>query len=244
MQLLVESPKPGTRDRTPGALNPIPVFLESGAKRAFAGAVDWPGWCRGGCDEQAALQALCDYGPRYAGALQAAQIEFLPPVDPAAFAVIEQQPGNATTDFGAPDAALASDALPFDEAALRCCLAVLDACWLAFDRTVQGTAGRELRRGPRGGGRDLDRLAQHVLDAHTSYLARLAWKHQRIATASLGNEIARSRQATADALAAAGRGEMPAHGPRGGVLWTPRYFARRAAWHLLDHAWEIEDRVV
>ena len=24
--------------------------------------------------------------------------------------------------------------------------------------------------------------------------------------------------------------------------WSPRYAVRRAAWHVLDHAWEIEDR--
>lgn len=225
-------------------MNSIPVFLEIGAQRTFAGAVDWPGWCRGGRDEHTALRALCDYGPRYADALRAAHIEFAPPADPATFIVIERHPGSTTTDFGAPDAALASDALPLDEAALRRCLAVLDACWLAFDRAVQGAAGHDLRKGPRGGGRDLDRLALHVVDAHTSYLARLAWKHRRNEAAGLHDEIARGRQATSDALAAAGRGEMPAHGPRGGVLWTPRFFARRAAWHLLDHAWEIEDRLI
>jgi hypothetical protein len=25
--------------------------------------------------------------------------------------------------------------------------------------------------------------------------------------------------------------------------WPPRYVVRRAAWHVLDHAWEIEDRI-
>ena len=24
--------------------------------------------------------------------------------------------------------------------------------------------------------------------------------------------------------------------------WTARYFLRRAAWHVLDHVWEIEDK--
>ena len=24
--------------------------------------------------------------------------------------------------------------------------------------------------------------------------------------------------------------------------WPPRYAARRIAWHVLDHAWEMEDR--
>jgi hypothetical protein len=30
--------------------------------------------------------------------------------------------------------------------------------------------------------------------------------------------------------------------PIAGRRWPPRYAARRIAWHVLDHAWEIEDR--
>ncbi|MGH2773763.1 MAG: hypothetical protein ACRDIU_11590 [Actinomycetota bacterium] len=36
----------------------VKVFVENGSKRVFAGAVDWPGWCRSGKDEQEALEAL------------------------------------------------------------------------------------------------------------------------------------------------------------------------------------------
>ncbi len=45
-------------------------------------------------------------------------------------------------------------------------------------------------------------------------------------------------------LGAGARGEIPERGSRGGTLWTPRYFVRRVAWHTLDHAWELEDRIV
>jgi hypothetical protein len=31
--------------------------------------------------------------------------------------------------------------------------------------------------------------------------------------------------------------------PLGGKRWPSRYAARRIAWHALDHAWEIEDRI-
>mgnify|MGYP003380452358 CR=1 FL=1 len=41
--------------------NQISVYLEIGQKRTFAGAVDWPGWCRAGRDEAAALQAPVSY---------------------------------------------------------------------------------------------------------------------------------------------------------------------------------------
>jgi len=34
---------------------PIPVYIESGAKKVFACAVDFPGWCRSGKDEASAL---------------------------------------------------------------------------------------------------------------------------------------------------------------------------------------------
>ncbi len=36
----------------------MPVYLEVGPRRIFAGAIDWPGWCRSGRDEETALEAL------------------------------------------------------------------------------------------------------------------------------------------------------------------------------------------
>ena len=90
----------------------IDVYLETGKKRTFAGAIEWPGWCRSGRDEHAALQALCDYGPRYAGVLRPAQLEFQAPADVSAIAVIERLKGDATTDFGAPGKPPSSDTRP------------------------------------------------------------------------------------------------------------------------------------
>jgi hypothetical protein len=55
--------------------------------------------------------------------------------------------------------------------------------------------------------------------------------------------VEHQRQAVLGALRAAARGEFPLLGPRGGRRWTPRYFVRRDAWHVLDHVWEIEDRI-
>jgi hypothetical protein len=39
------------------------------------------------------------------------------------------------------------------------------------------------------------------------------------------------------------RDEIPDRGPRGGRVWAPRHFVCRVAWHVLDHAWKIEDRL-
>ena len=220
----------------------IDVYLEIGKKRTIAGALEWPGWCRVGRDEDTALQALFDYGPRYARLLDATPLGFQTPVDRSVFAVIERLEGNATTDFGAPDASPSGDAQPIDAAGLQRMQTLLRACWEAFDQAVQATTGKELRKGPRGGGRELDGIVRHVLGGDASYLARLAWKFKPDEAAQLDDELSRSRQAILDALAAAAQGDLPTHGPRGGAIWTPRYFVRRVAWHVLDHAWEIEDR--
>jgi hypothetical protein len=224
--------------------NTIEVYLEVGKKRIFAGAIDWPGWCRIGRDETAALQALAESGPRYARVLHAAQIAFHAPTDLSAFAVIERLEGNTTTDFGAPDVAPSSDARPIDGADLRRFQMLLQAYWQAFDAAVQASARKELRKGPRGGGRDVEAIIEHVLGAEAAYLSRLAWKREKHADKDLNTELDQTHRAVLDALAAAARGELPARGPRGGVIWSPRYFVRRVAWHVLDHLWEIEDRTV
>jgi hypothetical protein len=71
---------------------------------------------------------------------------------------------------------------------------------------------------------------------------QLGWKSVKADGDGPEQELARTRQAILDALAASARGEMAPRGPRGGLRWTPRYFVRRVAWHVLDHAWEVEDR--
>jgi hypothetical protein len=226
-----------------GAANNMDVYLEMGKKRTFASAVEWPGWCRSGRDEEVALQALVDYGPRYAGVLQAVQTEFRAPADVSVLTVVERLEGTTTTDFGAPDATPSSDTRPLDEAELQRLQRLMEAYWQAFDAAVEAASGKELRKGPRGGGRELEGIVGHVLGADTSYLKAVGWKLEKRENEELSEELARTRQAVLDALVAAARGELPTRGPRGGIMWTPRYFVRRVAWHLLDHLWEIEDRV-
>ena len=222
----------------------LDVYLEIGDKRTFAGAIDWPGWCRMGRDEDSALRALVDYGPRYAGVLRAAQIAFHAPADTSALAVVERLKGTSTTDFGAPDVAPASDTRPIDDDDLQRFNELLRAYWKAFDAAARAASGRQLRKGPRGGGRDLEAVVQHVVGAEASYLARLAWKRPKGKSAGLSEELDLTRKAVLQALAAAARGETPERGPRGGAIWAPRYFVRRLGWHVLDHIWEIEDRVI
>ena len=221
--------------------NQLNIYFEVGSRRTFAAAIDWPGWCRMGRDEATARQTLFDYGPRYARILRPARLGFQAPKTVSAFAVVERLKGNATTDFGAPDLAPASDTHPLNDTELRRLRALLKACWRAFDAAVERANGKTLRVGPRGGGRTLDGVVQHVLGAEIGYLSGLGGKVSLSETPQ--EPLERTRQAILTALVASAHGEIAARGPRGGKRWPPRYFVRREAWHVLDHIWEIEDRL-
>jgi hypothetical protein len=219
------------------------IYLEIGRKRVFAAALDWPGWSRGGRDEAEALAALLEYGPRYARAVMATGLPFDIPAGVADFTIVERLPGSSGTDFGAPLAVPEADSAPFDAAALARATTILDAVWQTFDTAAESAVGVALRKGPRGGGRELDDIVTHVRGADGGYLSRLGRKPPRdIADPAEAHTAV--RQTMRDALAAAHRGELPESGPRGGQIWLPRFFVRYVAWHTLDHAWEIEDRAI
>jgi hypothetical protein len=169
---------------------------------------------------------------------------FEAPENPDSFTIIERQDGNRTTDFGAPAIILDFDQAPIDQNLFERSRTILQACWVAFDKAVQTAEGKQLRKGPRGGGRDTEKIVEHVLAGDQGYLSRLAWKHKVQTTADPYEELKRTREAVLSALQVALEGGLPERGPRGGIIWPPRFFIRRVAWHVLDHAWEIEDRIV
>jgi hypothetical protein len=205
---------------------PTEVYLEVGDKRVFACARDWPGWCRSGRDEDAALEALRNYWPRYAAVVR--DLSLRPPLKE--LKVVERVKGSATTDFGAPGAIPDGDTTPLAAAQKRKTLALVQAAWDVFDHVVAG-APASLRKGPRGGGRDRDKIVDHVQGAEVAYASRLGLKLRQPA---LGDKaaVAEFRDAIVGVL----------DKPMPDAKWPARYGARRIAWHALDHAWEIEDR--
>lgn len=218
----------------------IRTYVEIGAKRTFAAAIEWPGWSRSAREEDTALETLCSYGSRYARVLRGTRLGFEAPADPSAFTVLERLEGDATTDFGAPSIAPKADGRRITDTELRRLRTILRACWRSFDRSVDAARGAVLARGPRGGGRDLGKIVDHVVGAEVGYLGGLGW---RVGAGSETNALDRTRSTVLEALEHAVREGVPAVGPRGGRRWLPRYFVRRVAWHVLDHAWEIGDRV-
>ena len=160
------------------------------------------------------------------------------------FVIVERLKGDTTTDFGAPAVAPASDKKRVNDNELQRFQKLLKACWRTFDAAIKTAQGKALRTGPRGGGRDVEGIIHHVLGADAGYLTRIGGKLEQSNDEELGKQLIQARQVILKALESAARGGTPARGPRGGVRWTPRYFVRRTAWHVLDHAWELEDRVL
>jgi hypothetical protein len=221
----------------------IATYLEVGPRRVFAGALDWPGWSRRGRDEDDALRTLVAYGSRYAAAVGTAAHDLEVPADTSGLRVTERLQGNAGTDFGVPGVIPAADQRSLDAAELERQVALLRAAWAAFDAAAEAAAASSavLRKGPRGGGRELDAIVSHVLGADQGYLRSLGGRHQD-GGGDARAEAAGLRAAIVEVLESRARGEPPPRPSRSGKLWPPRYFVRRSAWHALDHAWEIEDR--
>jgi len=205
------------------------VYVEVGDKRAFASAADWPGWCRSGKDEASALKALAAYAPRYAAVAKLARVPF--PKNATEFTVIERVKGNATTDFGAPGMPTKDEAQPLTTRETEVMVSLVEACWKYLDE-VRAKAPQSLTKGPRGGGRDRDKMFEHVLGSEVSYASQIGL-HEKQPPIDDAAAIKGFRISLAASLRDSFREEK----------WPVPYAARRIAWHVLDHAWEMEDRI-
>jgi hypothetical protein len=214
----------------------IRVAIEATPKKAFATAVDWPGWSRSGKTPELALEALADYAPRYAAvAAEAGETFPAGPLGVDQFEVVEEAEGGGGTAFGVPSLVTDADRRRTTAAEADRLRRLVAAAWTVFDR-VAATAPAELRKGPRGGGRDRDKMIGHVIDADGAY-AREVGLRLKPATAEDRATVAAMRAAILEVIGAPSDGS-----PLADRKWTARYAASRIAWHALDHAWEMEDR--
>ena len=217
----------------------IAVCLEVAPKQTFASALDWPGWCRAGRGEGAALEALASYARRYAPVAGQAGVSFPSTV---AFHVVERMPGGPATAFAAPECrrpfpqiTAKAERAKVTPAAARRLADLVTAAWMTFDEIAAASLA-ELRKGPRGGGRDRDEIIGHVTRAETAYARKLGVKLKQSAIGDIA-AIEELREVIAAVVGAPSDGSPVV--PNG---WTTRYAARRIAWHVLEHAWEMQDR--
>ena len=214
---------------------PTPVYLEVGSKKVFACSLDWPGWCRAGKTEEAALEALASYAGRYAAVPAVAGVR-VPSTAGHNLDVVERLKGSASTDFGVPGEEAAADAEPLSAAQARRLASLVEASWVVLEAAAD-SAPAELRKGPRGGGRDRDKIVAHVATSEFGYARKLGVRHKAPEDPlAVPEAVDALRADILEALRSARSGPLVERG------WPPRYAARRIAWHAIDHAWEIEDR--
>jgi hypothetical protein len=213
----------------------IPVAIEASAKKSFATAADWPGWSRGAKTEEQAIEALAAYVARYRPIAEQAGLEFPATVALDDLEVVERNEGSSGTEFGVPSRPTDQDRRPLSAKEADRLARLVEAAWSTFDRTA-AAAPEELRKGPRGGGRNTSKVIAHVMDADRAYANEMGIKIRQFAPGDRA-PVAAMRASMLEVLRAARDGA-----PLGGRHWPARYAAHRVAWHALDHAWEIEDR--
>ncbi len=212
------------------------VILEIGKKRKIvAGAMDWPGLDRWGASEDEALNRLSSYLPRYAGVAERAGLA-------SAFArareidVVERVPGSSSTDFwGIAHVPSQIEREVLSDADLERRLDLLRAAWASFDDTA-ARVSHELRPGPRSAGRSRDRIIRHVYGSEPEQFSRKVEVRTPLDVVLTPGGLVAHRRAYLDAIRAYNAEGKPAR------TWPIQFLIRRTAHHVMDHAWEMEDR--
>lgn len=208
------------------------VVIEAGSNQVFASAIDWPGWSRLAKTEDSALDALRAYADRYQAVVEISGANDVGKPT-TSFEIVERLEGNAMTAFGPGQIATCeTESMSATECERQ--IALLRACWRAFDETADRVS-EELRKGPRGGGRDRTKLIGHVFEAERSYARKIGVRTEA-GSLNTANGLRGHREAVCDAIRDLNARDANLE------RWPVRYFIHRAAWHVLDHAWEMEDK--
>jgi hypothetical protein len=218
---------------------PVRTVIERGpkGKKAAAFAVDWPGWSRGARTPELALEVLESYRERYrpiaVAAGMAGELDAAGPLE-----VVEDRVGPGSTDFWGISFAPASlEQEPMDDGELDRKLELLRACWGFFDATAARVSA-ELRKGPRGGGRDRDRIIGHVVRVESlDFAKRLGLQVPDEGPPLTPTGLRDYREQYVATMRAYNAGE----GSRMRT-WNLPFLVRHTAFHAMDHAWEMADK--
>ena len=212
------------------------VILEVGkSRRVVAGAMDWPGLDRWGTSEDDALEKLTSYLPRYAGVAERAGMRSA--FERArAVEVVERVPGSSSTDFwGIAHVPSQIERAVLSEADLERRLDLVRACWAHFD-DVAARVPAELRPGSRSAGRSREQIIRHVVINEPEQFSRKVEVRTPVDAVLTPDGLATHRQAYLEAIRSYNAEGKPAR------TWPIQFLVRRTAHHVMDHAWEMEDK--
>lgn len=218
---------------------PVRTVVDHGPKdkRSVAFSLDWPGWSRGAKSADLALETLESYRERYRPVASlaglASEFDAAGPLE-----VVEDKVGTGSTDFwGISFSPSATELGPMSQAELERGITLLLACWSFFD-DVAIRVSPEMRKGPRGGGRDRDRIIHHTIRTESENFAKKVGLRIPDEAALTPDGLRRHRETYITAMRAYNAGEVT----RRMRSWTLPFLIRHSAFHTLDHAWEMEDK--
>jgi hypothetical protein len=219
---------------------PVRTVIEHGPKekRVVAFSLDWPGWSRGAKSAELALEMLEAYRERYrpvAGlAGMTAEFDGAGPLE-----IVEDKVGTGSTDFWAISFSPAATERqePMSEADLERGITLLRACWAFFDG-VAARVSPEMRKGPRGGGRDRHRIIRHTVRTESEDFAKQVGLRIPEEAALTPDGLRQHRETYVAAMRQYNAGQIE----RRMRSWTLPFLIRHSGFHMLDHAWEMEDK--
>jgi hypothetical protein len=218
---------------------PVRTVVERGpkGKRSVAFAIDWPGWSRGAKTAELALETLESYRERYRPVAGLAGMDG--DFDAAGpLEIVEDKVGTGSTDFwGISFSPSATEQDSMGDAELERGVTVLRACWAFFDG-VAARVSPEMRKGPRGGGRQRDEIIRHVIRVESLDFAKQVGLQKPEEPVLSASELPQYREDYVAAMRAYNAGEVK----RRMRSWTLPFLIRHSAFHTLDHAWEMEDK--
>ena len=217
----------------------VRTVIEHGPKdkRSVAFALDWPGWNRGAKTGELAFETLEAYRDRYRPitdlAGMGAEFDAAGPLE-----VVEDRVGPGSVDFwGISFSPSSTEHGPLSEAEFERGITVLQACWAFFD-SVAARVSPEMRKGPRGGGRDRHRIIRHTIRTESEDFAKQVGLRIPEEAALTAEGLREHRETYVAAMRAYNAGEVE----KKMRSWTLPFLIRHSAFHMLDHAWEMEDK--
>jgi hypothetical protein len=235
-------PTPSARRTGPRAIVPrmaVRTVIEHGPKdkRSVAFSIDWPGWSRGAKTAGIALETLEAYRDRYRPVAEIAgmvrEFDAAGPLE-----IVEDRVGPGSTDFwGISFAPSSFEQGPLNDAEFARSIRLLRASWAFFDG-VAARVSPEMRKGPRGGGRDRDRIIRHTIRVESEEFAKRVGLRIPEEGALTPEGLRRHRETYIETMRAYNAGEIS----RRMQSWTLPFLIRHSAFHTLDHAWEMEDK--
>jgi hypothetical protein len=218
---------------------PVRTVVEGGPKekRSVAFALDWPGWNRGAKSADLALETLESYRERYRPiadlAGMAREFDAAGPLE-----IVEDRVGTGSVDFwGISFSASSTEHEPLGDAEFDRRIKLLRASWTFFDG-VAARVSPEMRKGPRGGGRDRNRIIRHTIRTESEDFAKQVGLRIPEEAALSPDGLRQHRTSYVAAMRAYNAGEVE----KRMRSWTLPFLIRHSAFHTLDHAWEMEDK--